>query len=258
MTMARFMGDTATVAAMECRTSFRTPVWLFMSLFQPLLWLLLFGRLFEPMVRVPGFGARSYVEFLLPGVMGMTAMFAAGWSGLGLVYDMQRGTLERLLVTPAARASLMMGRIAWWAAVAVVQCLLVLGVAHLMGVRVVTGAPGILGITGILGMFGVALGAFSHALAATTGEQTAVVSTLQFCSVPAMFLSSTLMPLNLAPGWVRQVAAANPLHWAVEGVRILLLDGWQWAVVGRDVGLLALFAGLMVAWAVSSLRRLSA
>ena len=58
-----------------------------------------------------------------------------------------------------------------------------------------TGAAGILGIAGILGAFRVALGAFSHALAASTGQQGAVVSTLQFLTVPAMFLSSSLMPL---------------------------------------------------------------
>lgn len=256
--MAHFIEHAATAAAMESRTSLRAPVWLFMSLFQPLLWLLVFGRLFEPMVHVPGFAAGSYVEFLAPGVMGMTAMFAAGWSGLGLVYDMRRGTLERLLVTPASRASLMLGRIAWWAAVAVVQCLVVLGVARLMGLQAVTGAAGILVIAGTLAVFGTALSAFSHALAASTGQQEAVVSTLQFVSVPAMFLSSSLMPLDLAPGWVRHVAAVNPLNWAVEAVRTLLLDGWRWAVLGRDIGCLALFAALMVAWAVSSMRRLTA
>lgn len=145
----------------------------------------------------------------------------------------------------------------WWAAVAVVQSLLVLGVAHFMGVRTVTAAE-IPGIAGILGVFGVALGAFSHALAARTGQQAAVASTMQFLSAPAMFLSSSLMPLSLAPSWVRGVAAANPLNWAVEGVRTLVMDGWRWAIVGRDVGYLILFAALMVTLAVSSMRRLTA
>lgn len=170
---------------------------------------------------------------------------------------MQRGTLERFLVTPASRSSLILGRIAWSAAVVLAQCLLVLGVAHLMGVRVVTGLAGTLLAGASLAVFGVGVGAFSHALAASTGQQDAVVSTMQFLTVPAIFLSSSLMPLELAPGWIRYVAAANPLNRVVEAVRTLLLDGWQWSAVGWDLGYLSLFALLMVAWAVGEMRRLT-
>ena len=74
------------------------------SLVQPVIWLLLFGALFKRVVEIPGFHGGSYIEFLTPGVVVMTAISSAGWNGMAFIEDMQRGVMDRFLVSPVWRS----------------------------------------------------------------------------------------------------------------------------------------------------------
>ena len=87
----------------------RQPAWIFVTLVQPVIWLLLFGALFERTVEIPGFASDSYIEFLAPGVVVMTAFFSAGWSGMGMIQDYDRGILDRFLSSPVKRVALVAG-----------------------------------------------------------------------------------------------------------------------------------------------------
>ena len=78
-----------------------------MTLVQPVIWLLLFGSLFEVVSTSPASATDYYIEFLAPGIVVMTAFFSAGWSGMPLIEDLDRGVIDRLLVTPASRVALL-------------------------------------------------------------------------------------------------------------------------------------------------------
>jgi len=82
----------------------RQPWYVGVTLFQPVVWLLLFGALFKNVVQIPGFEGTSYKDFLAPGVVIMSAVFSAGWNGMGTIEDLDRGVMDRFLVAPVSRA----------------------------------------------------------------------------------------------------------------------------------------------------------
>jgi len=108
------------------RASVRMPVFLILSIVQPIIWVLLFGQLFGSVASLPGFGAHSYVQFLAPGIAVMTALFGGAYSGMGMLADIDRGVLDRLLATPVARGALLAARILHSAAQVSLQSAIIL------------------------------------------------------------------------------------------------------------------------------------
>ena len=94
------------MAQRHLRNLSRQPWWIVISLVQPILWLLLYGQLFKRVVELPGFNASSYISFVTPGVVIMSALFAGGWNGMGVIMDMNQGVMDRLLVSPVNRAAM--------------------------------------------------------------------------------------------------------------------------------------------------------
>jgi len=107
------------------RALWRQPVWIFVTLVQPVIWVLLFGALFEKVVEIPGFGSDSYIEFLTPGVVVMTAFFSATWSGMGMIEDYERRILDRFLSSPVRRVALIAGPLMQSGVVIVIQSVII-------------------------------------------------------------------------------------------------------------------------------------
>ena len=93
------------------RELWRQPWFVAVTLVQPVIWLLLFGALFKRVIEIPGFPGHSYIAFLAPGVVVMTALFNSAWSGMALIEDINRGVTARFLVSPVRREALIAGRI---------------------------------------------------------------------------------------------------------------------------------------------------
>ncbi|HET9008236.1 MAG TPA: ABC transporter permease [Actinomycetes bacterium] len=99
----------------------RQPWWIAITLVQPIIWLLLFGAVFKATADIPGFAADSYVDFLIPGIVVMTAAFAGGWAGMGVIEDLNRGVIDRFLVSPVRRQALITGRLVQLAIVSLIR-----------------------------------------------------------------------------------------------------------------------------------------
>src|SRR4029077_3859318 len=108
------------------RANVRMPVVVIISVVQAVLWGLLFRQLFRQGAALPGFGAGSYVQFLAPGIAIMTALFGAAYSGMGMLADIDRGVLDRLLATPVARGALLAARILYSAVQVAAQAAIIL------------------------------------------------------------------------------------------------------------------------------------
>src|SRR5881275_1523085 len=91
------------------RELLRQPWFVAITLVQPVIWLLLFGALFKKVVEIPGFGGGSYITYLTPGIVVMTALFSSGWNGMGMIKDLEQGVVDRFLVSPAQRLPLILG-----------------------------------------------------------------------------------------------------------------------------------------------------
>ena len=124
------------------RALIRQPWYIAFTLLQPIIWLLLYGQLFQKVVELPGFHAISYIDFLTPGVVIMTALFSSGWTGMGLIREIDRGTLDRFLVSPLNRSALIAGRLCQVAFITIVQSAILLVLGLLLGARY-AGGPGL-------------------------------------------------------------------------------------------------------------------
>jgi ABC-2 type transport system permease protein len=239
----------AFLAIRSLKALWRQPAFAIATLVQPIIWLLLFGALFERVVEIPGFDAAgtSYLEFLTPGVVVMTALFSSGWAGTVLIEDMNRGVMDRFLASPVRRGALMAGTLAYQAATTIVQTVVVLVVAVLAGARFPGGAAGILVTLAAACLISVIMASFSNALALLLRSQEALIGVSQFVVLPLQFLSSALLATALAASWVADVARYNPVDWAVVASREALSGGTDWGAVWPRLGLLAGLA-LVMAW----------
>jgi ABC-2 type transport system permease protein len=252
--MSTLVLQPAHVAVRYLRALQRQPMYIAMQLFQPLIWLLLFGELFKNVTRLPGFGGASYIGYLAPGVLVMNALFSNGWSGTTYIVDMERGVLDRLLVSPARRSSLLPGQLVHYGAITVIQSLILIGVALLAGARFAGGPAGV--ITLVLGamLLGLSMACLSNAMALRLRQQETVIAANVFLVLPLSFLSSLFLPAALLPGWIQSVARYNPVNWAVEVGRQSLVSSVDWGVVLTRLGWLAALAMVLGVFAVRSYR----
>jgi ABC-2 type transport system permease protein len=231
------------------RTLWRQPAYAAMTLIQPIIWLLLFGELFKSVVHVPGFDpqAGSYLEFITPGVIIMTALFSSGWAGTVYIEDMNRGVMDRLLASPVRRGAMMVGTLAYQAVTTVVQTLTVFLIAWIAGAHFDGGADGVMVTVAAAILISLIIASLSNALALLLRQQEALIGISQFIVLPLQFLSAAIMDISLAPQWVQDVARYNPVNWAVVASREALLANPDWSVVWSRMGCLLAFAAVM-AW----------
>ena len=239
----------AYLTARSLRTLWRQPAFAAMTLIQPIIWLLLFGELFESVIHVPGFDSQagSYLEFITPGVIIMTALFSSGWAGTVYIEDMHRGVMDRLLASPVRRGAMMVGTLAYQSVTTIVQTFTVLAIALIAGARFDGGAAGVLVTIAAAVLISVIIASLSNALALLVRQQEALIGISQFIVLPLQFLSSAIMDTSLAPQWVQDVARFNPVDWAVVASREALLANPDWGVVWSRLGLLLGLAAVM-AW----------
>jgi ABC-2 type transport system permease protein len=237
------------LTARGVRTLLRQPAYLLITLVQPVIWLLLFGQLFRNVVHIPGFShaSGSYLEFITPGVVVMTALFSSGWAGTVFIEDMDRGVLDRLLASPVRRGALIVGSLAYQVLTTVVQTLIVFGIAVAAGARFAGGASGVAVTVVAACLISVIIASFSNAVALLVRQQEALIGISQFIVLPLQFLSSAIMDTRVAPAWVRHVARYNPVDWAATAARDALSAGTDWGAVLPRLGFL-LGLAVVMAW----------
>ena len=220
--------DTWYITLRDLRSRIRMPVFIFMSLFQPILWLVLFTQIFKSLGGMLGPGGGSYLQYFAPGVLVMMALFGAAFAGFGMLMDMDTGILSKMLATPVTRISVIAGRVIATVVVILIQALIIIIVSLIMGVHLKTGAPGVVFAFFLIALLGLGFAAFSNGLALLLKRQETVMAVTNLLTMPLMFLSSMMMPAALLPGWLNTVRHINPVDYAIVGVRDLISNGYVW------------------------------
>lgn len=233
----------------------REPLAVVALLFQPMVWLLLFGHLLAQMAQTAPVPGGSYLRFMTAGAVVMTTFNACLQGGVELLFDRESGFLVRMLAAPARRISIVTSRFIYLAALTGAQGMIILLAAWIMGVRYASGLAGIAACLGIGALFGAGITALSVGLAFALKSHSQFFPIIGFVSLPLTFASSALVPLALMPAWLRAVARLNPMTYAIDAVRDLILGGWQLAALGRTIGTLLVFDVCCVALAGVALRR---
>lgn len=209
----------------------RNPILLFFSLFQPIIFLLLFTQLFSRFAQVPGFPTSSYLLFATPGIVLQNAFSSAFQSGISIVDDLKSGYLEKMLVTRVSRAAILLGRISADAFRMVVQSIIILILAYVLGAWPTTGIPGLLLMLLTIALFGLSWAGISLSLALKTKNAESVFGIGAFLTFPLLFISTALTPLSFMPDWMQTVSKLNPISYTVDALRVVFLTGFDWTTI---------------------------
>ena len=164
------------------------------SVVQPVIWLFLFGQLFRRIIDIPGFAYHgTYLDYLVPGLVAMNAMSGNMWAGMGMIEEVERGTLNRFLVSPASRIAIMNASVAEQSVSTAVQSLIIVGLGLAGGARYHGGVAGVAVMVAASILVGVVFGALSNAVGMTLRSREAIIGVYTFFMLPLMFLSSAFM-----------------------------------------------------------------
>jgi len=230
----------------------RQPAALVVTLIQPAVWLILFGNLFRNNTVVPDY---SYIAFMTAGVVMMTVFNGGLAGGVELLFDKENGMLRRLMAAPIPRVAILLSRVIFVAVLTAAQSLVILLCAYGFGVVTVSGLVGVAMIllTGMI--FGVGVTALSLALVFSLRDHGQFFSILEFASLPLIFASTALAPLESMPPWLQLVAQLNPMTYAINSVRELILEGFDPHSVLRTLAFVLGFAAVAVGLASWTMRK---
>ncbi len=243
-----FWADTWNVMLRELRPVLREPASVLFAMVQPLVFLALFAPL------LPDSPGGSALQWFVPGIVAMTALMGASFTGANLTTEIQTGSHERLLVSPLSRSALLVGRALKEVVPLLMQTAIILVVVtpfsfdlHLDGVLVAMV---------ILTGFAVGIGSLSFALALAAQEQDWLFWTVQQTAIfPLLLLAGVLLPLDGAPGWLRFLADLNPLAYVVDAVRALFAGAWPADTIAAGFAASAVVAGLGLVVGLRAMRR---
>jgi ABC-2 type transport system permease protein len=252
--MTKALRDSQHMTVRHLRALLRQPWWIAVTLVQPIIWLLLFGALFKSVVEIPGFQSTSYIQLLTPGVIVMTAFFSSGWGGMAMIDDIDRGVIDRFLVSPVNRSSLIFGRILQNSVGIVVQAVIIIVLALILGATFPNSVWGIAILVGLSVLVGAGFGALSNGVALLVRREESLIGLMQFLLLPLTFLSGAFMQLDLAPGWIQTIAKFNPVNWAVEAGRSAAMQTADWGLIASRTALLAAFVAVCVLFATRAFR----
>jgi ABC-2 type transport system permease protein len=249
----KLLRDTWLLFCSNLMGTLRNPVWLLVGLFQPICFLLLFAPLLDAIANAPGFPPGGALTVFTPGMLVMMGMYGAAFVGFGLIADLRAGVIERLRVTPVSRLALLLGRALRDILMLVVQSVLMLLVAWPLGLR--ADLSGMALAFGILVLIGLLMASCSYALALALKSEDALAPTINFFVLPLQLLSGIVLPLTLAPLWIRSVAALNPLSYAVDATRALFIGQIGDPSVPLGFIIMGVLALLATWWAARSFRQ---
>jgi ABC-2 type transport system permease protein len=232
----------------------RQPAMVVPSLMFPLILLAVNSGGLTPATDLPGFPTDSYVTFVLAVAFVQGGLFGAMSAGTNVANDVETGFLSRLSLTPLARTALLVGQLAGVMVLGLIQATVFLTVGLVSGAHLEAGVPGaalivLLMLTMTLAFGG--LGAFA-ALRAGTAEAVQGLFPLMFA---ALFLSSTALPRPLIEiDWFRAITTANPVSYMLEGIRALMITGWDGEALALAFGLTGGIAVLTLTASAMALR----
>jgi ABC-2 type transport system permease protein len=246
--------EIAIIGWRSVRRTLRQPVLIVPSLIFPLILLAVSAGGLDAATALPGFPADSYLDFALTVCFIQGALFSAITAGTSLATDIETGFLNRLQLTPLRPIAVLVGQMAGAAMLALVATLVYIGAGVAAGVDIKTGVPGALVLLALSMLVSMAMAGVGALMAARTGQSEAVQGLFPLLFV-TLFLSSANLPRELmSVEWFRQVATYNPISYLVEGMRSLIITGWDATALAKGFGFAVVIGGLAFVAASRGLR----
>ncbi len=265
----------------ELKKWYKVPVLLFMSLIQPVIWLGLFGKAMNfgslltggsfniPGLNIPKqvldqlsnqmmqstFGTTDYFSFLAVGMLSFVTLFTAMFSGMSIVWDRRFGFLDKVLSTPVSRGTIVMGKVFSSVLRSLAQAVIVLVIAVPLGMDLThLTVAGIAGTFVALFLMTLGFSALFLMLALRSTDWQSQMAIMNLLNLPLLFGSNALFPSKLMPNWLQAFVNINPISYATDAGRQLLLGTTGFASLQFDFLYLAVFAvafsviGIVMSW----------
>ena len=200
----------------------RNPIWVGLGVLQPLLYLVLFAPLLKPIAQMRGFPPGGAYNVFVPGLLVQLGMFGAAGVGFSLISELRMGVIERLRVTPVSRVALLFGRALRDMFSIVLQSLILILISLPFGLSI--HPIGIVVVLLLIGLIGLLTASIGYAVALAVKSEDSYAPIVFTSALPILLLSGVLLPMSLAPQWLQNIAAINPLLYAVDAARHIFND----------------------------------
>jgi ABC-2 type transport system permease protein len=237
--MQEFIYSTLAVAQAEFCKLRRDPTELFSRAVQPVLWLAVFGQVFSKVRGIPT-GDISYLDFMAPGILAQSILFTAIFYGIAIIWERDLGIVHKLLVTPASRTALVLGKAVASGLRGLVQAVVVYLVAYALDVGIRWDLWAMIGVALAVFLGSCIFSTFSLVIACLVKTRERFMGIGQVLTMPLFFASNAIYPIELMPGWLKVIATVNPLTYLVDALRHSMIVG------GHSVYPLTLSFGVML------------
>lgn len=201
------------------QASLRNPVFLCMGVVMPILYLLLFAPLLETLATNGMLGSTNALSLFVPGMLPIIAFSTGLFTGFGMIDEIRSGVIERFRVSPASRFSILLGPVLFDVCAVIFQSLLFIVIALPFGFR--ASIPGLAVLFVLLILLTLITSSFGNALGLITKSEDHYAPIVHGINLPILLLSGTLLPMSLAPSWIKVLAHFNPVYYVVEASRAL-------------------------------------
>jgi len=244
---ANYLRQTLAVAEADIRKLIHDPVELFTRMIQPVLWLLIFGQVFNRTRAIPT-GGISYLDFMAPGILAQSVLFGAIFYGISLIWERDLGIVQKFLVSPAPRSTLVLGRAISSTVRSLAQMVFVYILSYLLHIQLQFGLFALAGVVAVVMLGSAIFSTFSLIVACLVKSRERFMGIGQVLTMPLFFASNAIYPLSLMPAWLRAVSHVNPLSYQVDALRSLMIVGSSTTFgLGRDFLMLFFAFAMLVA-----------
>jgi ABC-2 type transport system permease protein len=236
----KLVRDTWLIFERSMWLTLHNPVWVIFGLMMPFLYLVLFGPLLESVVKAPGFPGGNAYNIFVPGLLIQIALFGGSFVGFGLIAEMRAGVVERMRVTPVSRMAMLLGRSLRDVVILVCQAIFLIILALPFGLHL--DVPAMLVALGLLALIGLVMSPFSYTLALVLKSEDALAPAVNAIALPLLLLSGILLPMQLAPDWLKTIASFDPFSHSVDAIRALFNGAYGDPSVAGGVILMVVLA----------------
>lgn len=222
--MLDFVYQSAAIADAEMRKLMRDPTELLSRAVQPVLWLAVFGQVFSQVRGIPT-GNLRYLDYMAPGILAQSILFSAIFYGIAVIWERDLGIVHKLLVTPAHRSALVLGKAVAAGLRGLVQAAVVYLVAIALQVHIRWEPLPMLTMAAGVFLGSCIFSTFSLVIACIVKTRERFMGIGQVLTMPLFFASNAIYPLDLMPAWLRVIAVFNPLTYLVDALRGAMIVG---------------------------------
>ena len=245
--LGRFIYKTFVIIELEARKLRHDPTELLFRAVQPVLWLVVFGNVMNAVHAIPTPNNMPYIDFMTPGILAQSVLFIAIFGGMTIIWERDLGIVHKFLASPTPRGALALGKALSAGVRAMSQAIVVYLLALILGVGLNWNPLNLIGVLVIIVLCAATFSAFSLMIAFLTKTRERFMGIGQVLTMPFFFASNAIYPISIMPTWLKVIAHINPLTYAVDALRALMLKGGTSSFgLPLDFGVLVLATAVLV------------